>query len=160
MGTVVCFTGHREIPETEYRRLSEALTETLEALICEGATEFRAGGARGFDTLAALTVLLLRRRYPKIRLHLILPSPSQTRGWPQDAVTLYEQILAQADSHRYVSLTYYNGLLQMRNRALVEGSDICVAYLCNSSGGGTAYTASLALKNGLELINLQDRIST
>lgn len=156
MGTVVCFTGHREIPETEYQRLSEALTETLERLIDEGSTEFRAGGARGFDTLAALTVLLLRRRHPEIRLHLILPAPSQTRGWPQDAVTLYEQILAQADSHRYVSPTYYNGLLQMRNRALVEGSDICVAYLCNSHGGGTAYTAALALKKGLQLINLSE----
>ena len=156
MGLTVCFTGHREIPETEYQRLTEQLTETLEKLIDEGATEFRAGGARGFDTLAALTVLLLRRRHPEIRLHLILPAPSQTRGWPQDEVTLYEQILAQADSHRFVSPAYYNGVLQMRNRALVDGSDICVAYLCNSHGGGTAYTAALALKKGLRLINMSD----
>lgn len=156
MGLTVCFTGHREIPETEYQRLTERLTETLEELIAEGATEFRAGGARGFDTLAALTVLLLRRRHPEIRLHLILPAPSQTRGWPKDEVTLYEQILAQADTHRFVSTAYYNGVLQMRNRALVEGSDICVAYLCNSHGGGTAYTAALALKKGLRLINMSE----
>ncbi len=156
MGLTVCFTGHREIPETEYQGLTERLTETLEGLIAEGATEFRAGGARGFDTLAALTVLLLRRRHPEIRLHLILPAPSQTRGWPQDEVTLYEQILAQADSHRFVSTAYYNGVLQLRNRALVEGSDICVAYLCNSHGGGTAYTAALALKKGLRLINMSE----
>ena len=158
MGKIVCFTGHREIPENEYGSLSGALSEVLEGLIAEGATEFRTGGARGFDTLAALTVLLLRRRHPEIRLHLILPAPSQTRGWPQDEVTLYEQIRAQADSHRYVSLGYYNGVLQMRNRALVEGADICVAYLRNSHGGGTAYTAALALKKGLRLINMSEYI--
>jgi len=156
MGTVVCFTGHREIPETEYKKLNDALIDVLEGLIAEGATDFRTGGARGFDTLAALTVLLLRRRYPEIRLHLVLPSPSQARGWPQDEVTLYEQILAQANSHRYISTSYYNGVLQMRNRALVEGADICVAYLCNSHGGGTAYTAALALKKGLRLINMSE----
>ena len=156
VGRVACFTGHREIPENEYQQLSETLTRVLEELIVEGITEFRTGGARGFDTLAALTVLLLRRSHPEIRLHLILPAPSQTRGWPQDEITLYEQILAQADSHRFVSAAYYNGVLQMRNRALVEGSDICVAYLRSSHGGGTAYTAALALKKGLRLINVSE----
>ena len=156
MGATVCFTGHREIPEGDYLRLANALEKILEELIAEGATVFRTGGARGFDTLAALKVLLLRRSHPHIRLELILPCPTQTRGWSQNDIALYEQILAQADSHRYVSVSYYNGVLQMRNRALVEGADICVAYLRHSHGGGTAYTAALALRRGLRLINPND----
>ncbi|MBE6553839.1 MAG: DUF1273 domain-containing protein [Ruminococcaceae bacterium] len=153
MGAIVCFTGHRDIPEEDYLRLANTLEDILRKLIEEGATEFRTGGARGFDTLAALKVLLLRKSYPQIRLELILPCPTQTRGWSQNDTALYKQILAQADAYRYIGPSYYNGVLQMRNRALVAGADICVAYLRHSHGGGTAYTAALALREGLRLIN-------
>ena len=156
MGKIVCFTGHRQIPSENYERLQELLREVLEEQIKKGATVFRAGGAIGFDTLAALTVLLLRRKYPDIRLELILPCPTQTKDWKKNDILLYEQILGQADSYRYISQFYFNGVLQVRNRALVDGADICVAYLSGSHGGGTAYTAALALKNGLELINLAE----
>ena len=154
MEKILCFTGHREIPSNEYLALRDRLYDVLEEKIAEGYTSFRAGGAVGFDTLAALTVLLLRKKYPHIRLELILPCPSQTRGWSQNDEMLYRQIQAQADSYRYVSQAYYNGVLQARNRALVEGADACVAYLRSSHGGGTAYTAALALKKGLEFVNL------
>ncbi len=158
MSKTVCFTGHRHIPDEDYPQLHTTLTETIEELIRDGACVFRAGGALGFDTLAALCVLSLRMKYPHIRLELILPCPSQTRGWASKDVQLYTQILEQADTHRYVSTGYYTGVLQQRNRALVEGADICVAYLQNSIGGGTAYTAALSLRKGLTLINLQDRL--
>ena len=154
----VCFTGHRHIPELDYPQLEEALVDTVEGLIARGAEVFRAGGAVGFDTFAALTVLSLKKKHPHIRLELILPCPTQARGWEINDLCLYEQILAQADAHRYVSTGYYRGVLQMRNRALVDGADVCVAYLRNSHGGGTAFTVSYALKQGLELINLQDTL--
>lgn len=156
MSKLVCFTGHRHIPDAEYDALKDLLYKTLEEQIENGATVFRTGGALGFDTLAALTVLLLRRKYPHIQLELLLPCPTQTKGWKKNDVLLYEQILEQADFHRYISTFYFNGVLQMRNRALVEGADVCIAYLTESHGGGTAFTASLALKSGLELINLAD----
>ncbi|MBQ9805373.1 MAG: DUF1273 family protein [Clostridia bacterium] len=158
MGRTVCFTGHRHIPDEEYKTLFDSLLHLIEQQILAGAAVFRTGGALGFDTMAALAVLSLRKRFPEVRLELILPCPSQTRGWSEDDTVLYEQIKAQADKVQYVSTGYYKGVLQQRNRALVEGSDVCVAYLRNSSGGGTAYTAALALKQGLELINLHDLI--
>jgi uncharacterized phage-like protein YoqJ len=159
MERTVCFTGHRQIPDEDYEALKDLLCRELEIQIQNGATHFRTGGALGFDTLAALTVLLLKKRYPQIRLELILPCPTQTKGWKSSDALLYEQILAQADSHRYVSQAYFAGVLQMRNRALVEGADVCIAYLCNSHGGGTAFTASLALKKGLEFINLSEKLN-
>lgn len=160
MPKTVCFTGHRHIPDEDFPQLHQILTETVEGLIQDGACVFRAGGALGFDTLAALCVLSLRIKYPHVRLELILPCPTQTRGWAEKDAQLYAQIMEQADSHRYVSTGYYVGVLQQRNRALVEGADICVAYLRNSTGGGTAYTAALSLRKGLTLINLQDRLSS
>ena len=163
MGKIVCFTGHREIPTEDLEQLLRQLDDTVgqlddtvEQQIQTGATLFRTGGAIGFDTYAALSVLRLRRTYPQIALELVLPCPTQTKGWSADDVQLYQQILAQADRHRYLSNGYFNGIMQMRNLALVEGSDVCIAYLRNSHGGGAAFTAAAALRKGLELINLQD----
>lgn len=155
----VCYTGHRTIEEAEYEPLRQALLAETERQIQNGAICFRTGGARGFDTMAALAVLSLRTRYPSIQLELFLPCPSQTKGWNQNDVTLYEQILCQADTHRYISPFYYNGLLQQRNRAMLDGADVCISYLKSSFGGGTAYTSALAIKNGLEYVNLYDLLS-
>lgn len=156
MTKTVCFTGHRSIPGKDYARLYDLLQQTVEQLIRDGASIFRTGGALGFDTMAALCILNLRRQYPHIRLELILPCPTQTEQWQESDVLLYEQIMERADIYRYVSQSYYTGVLQMRNRSLVEGADVCVAYLRTSNGGGAAYTAAYALKQGLELVNLQD----
>ena len=120
MGKTVCFTGHRQIPDADYLQLEEALHAAVEEQIKSGATHFRTGGALGFDTLAALSVLSMRKRFPEIRLELILPYPDQALGWSENDARLYRQILSQADSHRYIAQTYYHGLLQQRNRALVE----------------------------------------
>lgn len=158
MEKTVMFTGHRVISDSVYPGLADALGAEVEKQILSGAKRFRAGGARGFDTLAALTVLSLRRKYPDVRLELILPCPSQPDQWPLSDRRLYEQILGQADEVRYVSPVYFSGVLQQRNRALVEGADVCVAYLTTSHGGGTAFTAALALRSGLEFVNLSEAL--
>lgn len=155
MEKTVCFTGHRHIPQEETAALWNALVHTVENEIRNGARIFRTGGALGFDTMAAKCVLLFKETYPDIRLELILPCPTQAEGWSTKDALVYQEILAQADSHRYLSDHYYTGLLQMRNRALVENADLCIAYL-KQSRGGTAYTVSLALRAGIRLINLGD----
>ena len=150
----VCFTGHRHIEAEERGRLKKALEQEVERQILNGAAVFRTGGALGFDTLAALVVLKLRKQYPHIRLELILPCPTQTLNWAPADVELYHKIRRHADSFRYVSDFYYNGLLQLRNQQLVDGSQVCIAYLKSSHGGGTAYTCALALRSGLQFVNL------
>ena len=157
MAKTVCFTGHRTIPRERYARIKALLDEVIENEITQGAMHFRTGGARGFDTLAALCVLSARVRHPEIRLELILPCPSQADGWIPSDVALYESILSMADTVSYVSREYYNGVMHERNRALVNGSDLCVTYL-TTSHGGTAYTVSYAIKNGVDFINLLDRL--
>lgn len=155
MSKTVCFSGHRQIPDHVIPTLHTLLLQAVEKQIQDGATIFRAGGAVGFDTIAALTVLSLRRRYPHIRLELILPCPTQASSWSAEERGLYEQIIGQADSYRYVSQGYYKGVYQVRNRALIEGADTCIAYL-RTSTGGTAFTVAGALAKGLQVINLGD----
>ncbi len=159
MERTVAFTGHRDLSPQARTQLPALLDVLLEEEIAAGAVHFRTGGALGFDTLAALRVLAARERHPHIRLHLMLPCPTQTNGWAPEDIALYQSIFRAADSYRYAAPFYYNGVLQARNRMLVEGCDLCVAYLCTSHGGGAAYTAALALQNGAALINLADRLT-
>ena len=154
----VCFTGHRTIPESDFEALNRALRLEIQKQIKNGATVFRTGGARGFDTMAELAVLSLKKVNPHIRLSLMLPCPSQTNGWSKNDIEVYEQIRLCADEIHYQSPFYYNGILQARNRSLVRDADVCIAYLRNSEGGGTAYTSALAIKNGLDFVNLQEMI--
>ena len=83
-GKTACFTGHRKIPPESIPELSQRLKNTLLRLIEEGYMYFGAGGALGFDTLAAQCVLSLRKRYPHIKLILVLPCTAQTKGWSKD----------------------------------------------------------------------------
>lgn len=151
----VCFTGHRQIAYKDIVRLPALVEQVLIELYERGATVFRAGGAMGFDTVAALKVLELKERYPEICLELILPCRNQTERWDEVSRRTYQYILDKADRHRFLFDTYFEGCMLERDRRLVEGSDVCVAY-CTRSQGGTAYTLTHAMRSGLELINLND----
>lgn len=147
-----CFTGHRRLPTENMPEISAQLENILISLIEHGYRYFGAGGALGFDTLAAQTVLRLRPCYPQIRLILVLPCPNQTRGWPQSSINLYEDIKRRADKVTYTSEYYFHGCMQKRSRHLVDYSSVCVAYLTKPTGG-TAYTVDYARRMGLRVIN-------
>lgn len=72
---------------------------------------FGAGGALGFDTVAAQTVIRLKVKYPKIRLILVLPCTDQAKFWNEDDSREYERIKKLADKTVYTSEKYYNGCM-------------------------------------------------
>jgi uncharacterized phage-like protein YoqJ len=149
----VCFTGHRYISPSEKKKIEPWLEALLEKLIGEGYLYFGAGGAIGFDTLAAKTVLRLRKKHPDIKLILVLPCKSQIMGWKMKDIIVYERIKKQADKVVYTSESYDTGCMFKRNRHLVDHSSVCICYLVAASGG-TAYTVEYATQNGLRVINL------
>ena len=153
----VCFTGHREMSHNG-AMISIKLKALLRQLIARGATHFRAGGAMGFDTLAALCVLELQEEFPHIKLDLMLPCPDQTKYWDKDSIKVYDYIMSKASSAVYVSEKYTSFCMMQRNRRLVDGSQVCIAYLTKSldSKGGTPYTFGYAIKNGFETYNVAE----
>ncbi|MBR4940894.1 MAG: DUF1273 family protein [Clostridia bacterium] len=155
--TTVGFTGHRQLTPTETEEAAIALRSTIECLISMGATDFYAGGALGFDTLAARAVIAARNAGAKIQLHLLLPFPSQDRNWGAASKAEYRSIIENADSVEYFCDRYLPGIYHLRDRAIVEKSETIVAYLSHHTGG-TAYTVELANDLGREVINLADRI--
>ena len=74
-----CFTGHRKIPFLRKRKFKKRLKQVLIETIEQGYRYFGAGGALGFNVLAAQTVLELKREYSEIKLILVLPCQDQTR---------------------------------------------------------------------------------
>ena len=151
----VCFTGHRTIPMLKKWKIEKKLKETLEALIDNGYCYFGAGGALGFDTIAAQTVLGLKKKHPEIKLILVLPCKNQTRGWEEKDVSVYESIIEQADKVVYTQEHYERGCMLKRNRHLVDNSSVCVAYLTEEKGG-TAYTVNYANQKGVKVINIAE----
>ncbi len=152
----VCFTGHREIPMLKKGAIARKLRKTLVELIEQGYLYFGAGGALGFDTIAAQTVLDLKEKYPQIKLILVLPCESQADRWSEKDKRMYEYIMSQADKVRYTSQHYYRGCMHTRNRHLVDNSSVCICYLTEETGG-TAFTVGYAKQNGLKVINISDQ---
>jgi len=143
MENTCCFTGHRIIPLNEEPRIRERTGDEIARLIDRGVDTFITGGARGYDTLCAQTVLCFKNTYPHIKLHLALPCENQTKGWPRESVRLYEEILSRADETTYVGRAYDGGCMYRRNRFLVDSSSYVIAY-CVKKTGGSYYTVKYA----------------
>ena len=83
----------------------------------------------GFDTLAAETVLELKKDYSQIKLLLLLPCFEQTRGWEGNGIYIYNEIKVRSNKVVYTSDYYFYGCVHVRNRYLVDNSQYCIYYL-------------------------------
>lgn len=148
-----CFTGHRQLPSEEQAEIANKLERVIAVLYQKGIRYYGAGGALGFDALAAQTVLNLRESYPGMKLILVLPGLTQTRGWRSEDVAEYERIKELADKIVYTSQQYTRNCMHKRNRHLVDHSGVCICYLTKDSGGN-AYTVKYARKQELNVFNI------
>ena len=76
-----CFTGHRILGAQAARMLPERLDNVIRRLYGEGIRFFYAGGAVGFDMIAAERVLAMKKELPEIRLLLALPCLTHDKHW-------------------------------------------------------------------------------
>ena len=153
-----CFTGHRNI--TVNIALKERLWSALCRLVEEyNVTDFYAGGAVGFDMLCEKAVLALKKQYPEVRLHLILPCPPQKQSgrWSEEQKQLFAEICEKADSCTVLSEEYYQGCMKRRNEELVKNADYCVCcYNPEDYRSGTGQTVRMCERNGINVINLYE----
>ncbi len=153
--TTCCFTGHRFINKAHIARLATLLDAAVRRMVEYGYTDFLTGGAIGFDTMAAETLVALREELPVIRYHLIIPALEQSKKWSENNKVKYEWLKEIADSCTLISEEYTKSCLLERNRFLVDNSSACICYL-KSNRGGTAHTVRYALKKELTVVNLND----
>lgn len=147
-----CFTGHRDIPESDFLRVKADTESNILKLYGKGYRNFICGGAVGFDQLAAEIVLELRKRLD-IKLYLIFPCEGQDKYFTPEQKDAYERVKEQADGTHTLYPKYVRGCMHTRNRKMVENSSACIAY-CTKTTGGSAYTVDYATKKGVDIIRV------
>ncbi len=152
------FTGHRDF----YCASGTPGAKKLEDLICSlyerGYRNFIAGGAIGFDTMAAECVYRAKHKCPDIRLVLMLPCKNQDAKWDLTRKRMYKITLECADEIIYVSESYSDGCMLKRNRAMVDASSLGISY-CTKNHGGTGYTVRYAGEKGISIFNFASNIT-
>ncbi len=157
-----CFTGHRTMLYEEKQRAAQGIHSAVKSLVKRGVRHFITGGALGFDTVAAATIINMRDNETlfdddgnvvKISLTLAVPCPTQSDRWSFANKTMYNSIAKSADEIIMVSETYTRDCMSRRNRYMVDNSAYCICYVTQKSGG-SYYTMNYAKEAGLGIINL------
>lgn len=139
----VALTGHRDLPPDFDKN---ALYDSLEVLIREGYDFFCCGMARGFDLEALSCLVDLKGRY-HVRVEACIPYRGQENGFPPEERKKY-RALAEWCEKTVLFETYFQGCLLVRNRYMVDKSDLVFAY-CTRETGGTAFTVNYARSRGV-----------
>lgn len=154
-GSVCAFSGHRQIYTMHSATLPQLLSETIDTLIASGVTRFCSGGAMGFDLVAAELVLEKKQNGADITLSMILPCRTQAARWPAATRRRYDEVIQKADEVIYITDDYDQFCMHLRNRRLVDESDILLCYLVREASG-TAFTRNYAIDRDRKIINLAD----
>lgn len=158
-----CFTGHRpkSLPwknnENDIRcaALKSKIRFAVENLIVEhGCEKFISGMAQGADMICAEVVLALKNIYPHIKLECAVPNRAFTIKWSAEDVRRYSSILTRADYIGFISekKVYSLSDLMLRNKYMVDNSDIVIAIYKENESGGTKNTIDYAESKNKEVI--------
>lgn len=151
------FTGHRSFSIECDNKVIDNLTVMLLVLVESGYTDFYCGGASGWDTYCGFAIDSMKKLYPQLKLHLVLPcSPEkQTLKWKEKEKAEYNLLLKLADSIETVSNYNDKYCMKKRNARLVELGDICICYFNkNDLRSGTAQTVRMAEKANKTVLNM------
>lgn len=157
--TTCCFTGHRpsKLPwgenEADLRclALKEAIGLEVEKAYNRGYRHFICGMARGCDLYFCEAVQALRDSRPGITVEAAIPCESQADKWPEVERRRYRELVGLCDFETVVQHSYDKGCMLRRNRYMVDRSSLLIAAF-DGSRGGTLYTATYAMKHGVEVV--------
>ena len=115
-------------------------------LIGEGYRLFISGGALGVDLDFAEAVLRAKKSYPEIKLELALPCEGHSENWGERDKIRLAIIEHEADEVITLSESYTPTCMQVRNRYMVDKSDLVYAFWSSGERGGTKNTLAYAKK--------------
>ena len=132
------FTGHRELPSNFPK---ENLEKCVHALVEKGVFLFYCGMAKGFDLLAAETVIKEKEKNKEIKLVACIPCFGQEKSYSQKDKERYLQIIKNTDEKIIFGESFQKWKFLERNRFMADNADVLVAFVSKKTGG-TAYTVS------------------
>ena len=147
----VSFFGHRYIDN--FRDIEDRLEELIIKLIREHEyVDFLVGRNGDFDQLVSSTIRRVKREFRDDNCTHILVLPYNTSEFQNNEDSFaeyYDEIEICPESH----IAHFKAAMQIRNRSMVDRSDLVICYVEHNSGG--AYqTIQYALKQEKEVINL------
>ena len=149
----VSFFGHREVERA--LEIESRLDLLLHDLITQKKyIEFLIGRDGEFDLLAASAIRRAVRQYGYGNTSLILVLPYMKAEYcdnEQSYMSYYDEVELCSES----SDAHYKSAIQVRNRSMIDRSDLVVCCIQRKSGG--AYkTVQYALQQGKQVRNLSD----
>lgn len=147
----VSLFGHRILSDP--MKVEEALGEIVRELIrSRKCVEFLVGRNGDFDIVAASVIRLAKKDLDYGNTFLVLVQPYTTAGLKK-LEGYYDEIEVCDESYS----AHYKSAFKIRNRRMVERSDLVVCCVEHESGG--AYEAMrYAEKTGVKVINIADII--
>ncbi len=131
----VAFTGHRPpklgMAWDPYSQSNKrVLADMCQGLQDHGATSVISGMALGVDQIAVIAARVMGLPYDAY-----VPFPGQESRWPQARIDTYHRLMDGARQVIYIARAYSNRAFQKRNEAMVDASDLLLAYWDGSPGG-------------------------
>lgn len=153
------FTGHRNLPTVRIEQIRKIIEIKAKNLIEDkGVEHFIAGGALGFDTIAAETIIKVKEEHPHIKLHLYLPCFDQSRRWKYEDKYKWHMMMSKVDDYIYVTeSTYTADCMKKRNQKMADDSDYGLAY-CVLDKSGTGSTIRYAEQRGVIIDNIAETV--
>ncbi|MBE6861165.1 MAG: hypothetical protein E7499_07825 [Ruminococcus sp.] len=149
----VCFFGHREVERAA--EIESKLDQLLHDLITQKQyVEFLIGRDGEFDLLAASSIRRAVKQYGYGNTSIILVLPymkAKYRDNKQYYLSYYDEVEICSES----SDAHYKSAIQVRNRSMVDRSDLVVCCIQHKSGGAYS-TMQYAKKQGKQVRNLAD----
>lgn len=147
----VSFFGHRYIDR--FRLIEDRLEELIIKLLREHEyVDFLVGRNGDFDQLVSSTIRRVKREFRDDNCTHILVLPYNAAEFQNNEDSFagyYDEIEICPESHA----AHFKAAMQIRNRSMVDRSDLVVCYVEHNFGG--AYqTMMYALKQEKEVINL------
>ena len=160
--TTCCFTGHRpeKLPwrnrEEDPRclALKARIERELEEAYRAGYRHFICGMAKGADFYFCEAALALRDRRAGVTVEAAIPCEEQCARWSEGARNRYFDLVGHCDRETMVQRHYDRGCMLRRNRYMVDRSSRLIAVYDGLLLGGTMYTVSYAMKQGLKVVLL------
>ena len=162
-----CFSGHRsmffDMDESHMGFVMEnVLKSAIEQAVECGYRIFYGGLAKGFDIIAAETIIRLKRKYAEWGIEISLISVAPFRGqemkWSKKWRERHDNVLKASDSIIVLNEKYILGCYHERNRYMVDNCSRLIGLLADDEGG-TKHTFEYAKMKGLYIDNIWEKVS-
>ena len=157
-----CFTGHRaeKLPWGDNDRdpaclaLKAAIVDVLATLYAAGCRHFICGMATGVDIYCGEAAVALRDEHPDVTTEAAIPHAGQEAKWSAYWKGRYFRLAEECDTLTVLHRSYTPDCMIDRNHYMVDRSHYLLA-VYNGAPGGTRSTILYAMRQGLEIIELE-----